>query len=154
MTAFRATVLPGQSTRKLWSTCWRQRCQQTSQHTHDIHDIGLICADEAGCDLPLLVNVLHHTHTLQRVPGYQLMQRQQQQGGCADMQRQGNRTDLERRRRRGKEGNHTSGCHGSSYLVCQCESGLGERPETLHLKLHLTHGRVKAGAASHTNQCF
>lgn len=33
---------------------------------------------------------------------------------------------------------HTSGCHGSSYLVCQYESGLGERPETFHLNLHLT----------------
>lgn len=49
----------------------------------------------------------------------------------------------------GAEGvNHTSGCHGSGYLVCQCESGLGERPETLHLKLHLTDRRVKADAAT------
>lgn len=45
---------------------------------------------------------------------------------------------------------HTSGCHGSSYLVCQCESGLGERSETLHLKLHLTDRRVKADAATPT----
>lgn len=43
---------------------------------------------------------------------------------------------------------HTSGCHDSSYLVCQCESGLGERPETLHLKLHLTDRKVKADAAT------
>ena len=49
---------------------------------------------------------------------------------------------------------HTSGCHGSSYLVCQCESGLGESSETLHLKLHLTDRRVKADAATptHTNR--
>lgn len=38
----------------------------------------------------------------------------------------------------------------SSYLVCLCESGLGERPETFHLQLHLTNRRVKADAATST----
>lgn len=51
-------------------------------------------------------------------------------------------------------GGTQAGCHGSSYLVCQCESGRGERPETLHLKLHLTDRRVKADAAAQTKGLF
>lgn len=48
-----------------------------------------------------------------------------------------------------KEAGHTSSCHGNGYLVCQCKLVLGESPETLHLKLHLTDRRVNADAATH-----
>lgn len=46
----------------------------------------------------------------------------------------------------------TSSCHGSGYLVCHCGSGLGGRPEKLHLKLHLRQCRVKA--ETETDQIF
>lgn len=123
------------------------------QHIHDFHSISLISSDVASCGLPLLVKIYHYIlWTLSIFCNMYLTtswlsnrnrwpNSEWQTCGCATVMMQHGQTE---------GACHTSCCRGGSYLVCQCESGLGERPETLHLKLHLTDRRVKADAATST----